>query len=152
MPREGTRVQQAQVRCRRQTMQAPLGRLQSQSHGSSRMAPVSQPNPPQFDLTARRVLCAACPQDYHQEIQDVMGTAFGVPEDIDEASRRSWAGLGSTWHTICVPAAASRVADGGVAPGGWWLHTAGCSGEPSRTRSWCALILYSSEFYTCRRT
>jgi len=23
-------------------------------------------------------------QDYHQEIQDVMGTAFGVPEDIDE--------------------------------------------------------------------
>ena len=23
-------------------------------------------------------------QDYHQEIQDVMGTAFGVPEDVDE--------------------------------------------------------------------
>lgn len=31
-------------------------------------------------------LAAAVPslQDYHQEIQDVMSTAFGVPEDIDE--------------------------------------------------------------------
>jgi hypothetical protein len=34
--------------------------------------------------------CAAVkrPQDYHQEIQDVMGTAFGVPEDVDEVKRQ----------------------------------------------------------------
>ena len=63
----------------------------SGQHGSSalpqgpcRPRPAAALCPPAHSRLSPHAVAGDAMQDYHQEIQDVMGTAFGVPEDIDE--------------------------------------------------------------------